>query len=552
MKKLLYLSISAVLILACTPAKKEFSREDGIASFTVNGLENHLKILASDEFMGRMPFTEGEQKTIAYLEDQFKTLGLEPGNGSSYYQEVPMVEITTTATPTLEVKTPKKKFNLEGLKDYVIWTQRTDEKIELKEDDLIFAGFGIVAPEYNWNDYEGLDVKDKIVLVMVNDPGFGSEDAALFKGNTMTYYGRWTYKFEEAARQGAKGLLIIHDDVPAGYGFWVVQNNWNTSKLYLDMRGKDVYYCATVGWVSQPSAKRLFEAAGIDWASTVSAARKPGFKGMNMNLKLSTQLEVKAKYNVSHNVVAKITGSENPDEYVIYSTHWDHFGYGRPDEKGDTIYNGAYDNASGTAGMLELAKAFQSLKNKPNRTVVFLAVTAEEQGLYGSEFYAQNPIYPKEKTVANINIDGLNPYGKMKDIVVVGIGQSDLEDYLNEEAKAAGRYTAPEPNPVAGYYFRSDHFNFAKVGIPALYTNTGVDNVEQGAEYGKQLQEEYVAKYYHKPSDEYDPSRWNLDGAIDDLNLLFNVGKRISFETTWPQWKQGSEFKALRDSYMAQ
>jgi Zn-dependent M28 family amino/carboxypeptidase len=552
MKKLLYLLISAAVILACTPAKKEFSREDGIASFTVNSLENHLKILASDEFMGRMPFTEGEQKTIAYLEDQFKTLGLEPGNGSSYYQEVPMVEITTTATPTLEVKTPKSKFNLEGLKDYVIWTQRTDEKIELKEDDLIFAGFGIVAPEYNWNDYEGLDVKDKIVLVMVNDPGFGSEDAALFKGNTMTYYGRWTYKFEEAARQGAKGLLIIHDDVPAGYGFWVVQNNWNTSKLYLDMRGKDVYYCATVGWVSQPAAKRLFEAAGIDWASTVSAARKPGFKGMNMNLKLSTQLEVKANYNVSHNVVAKITGSESPDEYVIYSTHWDHFGFGRPDEQGDTIYNGAYDNASGTAGMLELAKAFQSLKNKPNRTVVFLAVTAEEQGLYGSEYYAQNPIYPKEKTVANINIDGLNPYGKMKDIVVVGIGQSDLEDYLNEEAKAAGRYTAPEPNPVAGYYFRSDHFNFAKVGIPALYTNTGVDHVEQGAEYGKQLQEEYVAKYYHKPSDEYDPSRWNLDGAIDDLKLLFNVGKRIAFETTWPQWKQGSEFKALRDSYMTQ
>lgn len=552
MKRLLYLLIASAVILACTPAKKEFNREDGLTSFSVSGLENHLKILASDEFMGRMPFTEGEQKTIAYLEDQFKTMGLEPGNGSSYFQEVPMVEITTTASTALEVTAPKSKFNLQGLEDYVIWTQRTDEKIELKEDELIFAGFGIVAPEYNWNDYEGLNVKDKIVLVMVNDPGFGSEDATLFKGNTMTYYGRWTYKFEEAARQGAKGLLIIHDDVPAGYGFWVVQNNWNTSKLYLDMRGKDVYYCATVGWVSQPAAKKLFEAAGLDWASTVSAARKPGFKGMNMNLKLSTQVDVKSKYNVSHNVIAKITGSQSPEEYVIYSTHWDHFGSGRPDEKGDTIYNGAYDNASGTAGILELAKAFQSLKNKPNRTVVFLAVTAEEQGLYGSEYYAQNPIYPKEKTVANINIDGLNPYGKMKDIVVVGIGQSDLEDYLNDEAKAAGRYTAPEPNPVAGYYFRSDHFNFAKVGIPALYTNTGVDHVENGAEYGKQLQEEYVAQYYHKPSDEYDPSRWHLDGAMDDLKLLFNVGKRIAFETTWPQWKQGSEFKALRDSYMTQ
>jgi Zn-dependent M28 family amino/carboxypeptidase len=550
MKSYILFAVLILLMAGCTEKESRFDRNDGLASFTVTGLENHLKTLASDEFMGRMPFTEGERITLAYLEEQYKALGLEPGNGESYLQEVPMVEITTTAAPVMTVNAGKKKFDLEGLKDYVIWTQRADETIEIKENDLVFAGFGIKAPEYNWNDYEGLDVKDKIVLVMVNDPGFGSDDASLFKGNTMTYYGRWTYKFEEAARQGAKGLLIIHDDVPAGYGFWVVQNSWNTPKLYLDTRGKDVYFCSTVGWVSQPAAKKLFDAAGIDWASTISAARKPGFKAIPMNLKLSTSLSVKAKYDKSYNVIGKITGSKQPDEYIVYSTHWDHLGIGKPDEKGDTIYNGALDNASGTAGILELIKAFKSMKNQPHRTLVFLAVTAEEQGLWGSDYYAQNPVYPREKTVANINMDGINPYGRMKDIVVVGIGQSDLEDYLNEEAKAAGRYTAPEPNPVAGYYFRSDHFCFAKVGIPALYTNTGIDHVEKGAEYGKQLQDEYVSKYYHKPSDEYDPSRWNLEGAVDDLELLFNVGKRLAFEKSWPQWKEGSEFKAIRDSYM--
>ncbi|MBX2965780.1 MAG: M20/M25/M40 family metallo-hydrolase [Cyclobacteriaceae bacterium] len=550
MKKLILPILVFAVLASCSEKEATFNREDGLTSFSVEGIENHLITLSSDEFMGRMPFTEGERKTLAYLEDHYKNLGLEPGNAESYLQEVPMVEITTEAASSMVVKSAKGSLTLEGLKDYVIWTQRTDEKIELKEDDLIFAGFGVVAPEYNWNDYEGIDVKDKIVLVMVNDPGFGSDDVSFFKGNTMTYYGRWTYKFEEAARQGAKGVLIIHDDVPAGYGFWVVQNSWNTPKLYLDTRDKNPYFCATVGWVSNPAAKKLFEAAGIDWATTISSARKPGFKAMPMNLNLSTTLSVKSKYDKTYNVIGKITGTKQPDEYIIYSTHWDHLGIGKADEKGDTIYNGALDNASGTAAMLEIAKAFNALKTKPNRTIIFLAVTAEEQGLWGSDYYAQNPIYPKEKTVANINIDGINPYGKMKDIVLIGLGQSELEDYLNEEAKAVGRYTSPEPNPVAGYYFRSDHFCFAKVGIPALYTGTGIDHVEKGAEYGKQLQDDYVAKYYHKPSDEYDTSRWNLEGAVDDAKLLFNVGKKLSFETTWPQWKEGSEFKAVRDAYM--
>lgn len=552
MKATPFVFLILLVAASCSVKEQGYNHEDGLSVFSVQGIETHLKTLASDAYMGRMPFTEGEKKTLAYLEAQLNQLGIEPGNGASYLQEVPLVNITAKAAQTMAVKSKKGSFTLEGLKDYVIWTERTDEKTELNDTELVFAGFGIVAPEYNWNDYEGLDVKDKIVLVLVNDPGFGSGDSTLFKGNTMTYYGRWTYKFEEAARQGAKGVLIIHDDVPAGYGFWVVQNNWNTSRLYLDRREESPYFSAMVGWVSNPAAKKLFEAAELDWASTVSAARKPGFKAIPMNLQLSTSLSVKSTYDKSYNVVGKITGTRQPDEYIIYSTHWDHLGIGKPDEKGDTIYNGALDNASGTAGILELAKAFKALKAKPNRTIIFLIVTAEEQSLLGSAHYAANPIYPIEKTVANINIDGLNPYGRMNDIVVIGIGQSDLEDYLDEEAKAVGRYTSPEPNPVAGYYFRSDHFSFAKAGIPALYTGTGIDHFEKGKEYGKQLQDEYVAKYYHKPSDEYDTTRWNLEGAVEDLKLLFNVGKRLSVETTWPQWKTGSEFKAIRSQYMKQ
>jgi Zn-dependent M28 family amino/carboxypeptidase len=537
------------LTLYCTSTESAYDAEDGLASFTTTGIETRIKILSSDAFMGRKPFTEGETKTLEYLQNEFERIGLEKGNGISYLQDVPMVEITTEAAPDMQVITPKNKYSLEGRTDYVVWTERTDSIASLFEDEVVFAGYGIVAPEYNWNDYAGLDVKGKVVLVFVNDPGFGTNDSTFFKGNTMTYYGRWTYKYEEAARQGAKGCLIVHDDVPAGYGFWVVQNNWNTSKLYLDSRGKEEYQCQLLGWVSLPAAKKLFEDAGLNYTDQLSAAHKPGFTGQPMNIRLSTSMKVSAQYNTTYNVIGKVTGTTRPDEYIIYTAHWDHLGIGKADEEGDTIYNGALDNASGTAGLLEIADAFKTMKNPPERTVVFLSVTAEEQGLWGSAYYAQNPIYPKEKTVANINMDGINPYGKMKDIVVVGKGQSDLEDYLREEASHVGRYLSPEPNPVAGYYFRSDHFNFAKIGIPALYTDTGTDHIEKGKEYGLQKDQEYTDKYYHRPSDEYDPARWNLEGAVADLQLLFQVGKRLSFESSWPEWKEGSEFKPVREAY---
>lgn len=525
---------------------KTVDEQDGLSSFNVDSLKNDISVLASDDFLGRKPFTEGETKTIDFLTAKFAAAGLEPGNGNSYIQDVPMVRITTTAAPVMTVDGPKGSFNLQGFDDYVIWTDKTDASVSLDKTELVFAGYGVVAPEYGWNDYEGLDVKGKVVLVLVNDPGYNAQDSSLFKGSTMTYYGRWTYKFEEAARQGARGCLIVHDTQGASYPFTVVQNNWNGSKLRLDNRGKQETLCDVIGWVSAPAAKRLLAAAGKD-SSLLATADQKGFKGELLGLKLTTSIKVATEYNMSHNVIAKITGAKHPDEYIIYSAHWDHLGIGKPDETGDSIYNGALDNASATAGLLELARAFKSLKTKPDRTIIFLAVTAEEQGLWGSAYYAQNPVYPTAKTLANINMDGLNSYGKTKDIIVIGRDQNQLEDYLKEEAEKVDREISYETHPEAGYYYRSDHFNFAKVGIPALYTESGVDVIGKGKAFGEAKKDEYTEKNYHRPSDEYTPENWVLDGAIDDLKLFFQVGKRLAFDEKWPEWKAGSEFKAIRE-----
>ena len=541
MKNFLALFVLTGCLASCSSKSESYQ-------FQVADLEPNLITLSSDEFMGRMPFTEGEQLTTSFLESKFKEMGLEPGNGDSYFQEVPMVSIITYPEQSIAFKGAQGSVVGEGLKDFVIWTQRTDSVVRIQDAEVVFAGFGIVAPEYGWDDYKNLDVKGKIVVVMINDPGFGSEDPTFFKGNTMTYYGRWTYKYEEAVRQGALGCLIVHNTIPAGYGFNNIQNSWKASKLYLDDRGQEKYKLGFEGWITLPFAKQLFEKMGKNESELLQSARKADFQGVSTGMTLSTSLAVKPTYNVTKNVIAKVTGKTAPEEVIIYTAHWDHIGIGKPDETGDSIYNGALDNASGTSALLALAKAFKT-DEQPDRTVVFLSVTAEEQGLWGSAYYAKNPIYPKEKTVANINMDGVNPYGKMKDVSVIGVGQSEIEDLLDEELKKLGRYAAPEPNPVVGYYFRSDHFNFAKIGIPALYIGTGIDHVEKGKEYGKQLQEEYVAQYYHKPADAYDPKRWNLDGAVDDVQLLYEVGRNLANSTKWPGWKEGSEFKAIRDSY---
>ncbi|WP_158827071.1 M28 family metallopeptidase [Mucilaginibacter lacusdianchii] len=540
--------ISAIAISTALSASAQI-KPDNIPGLTAQVYSSYVKTLASDEFEGRLPFSKGETKTINYLEQQFKTLGLEPGNNGSYFQDVPMVSISTNPNPKMSISASDNSFDLEGLKDYVLWTRRTEPSIKLENDELVFAGFGITAPEFNHDDYAGLDVKGKIVVVLINDPGY--YDAKQFKGKTMTYYGRWTYKYDEAARHGAKGCLIIHDTGPAAYGFGVVANSWKATKLYLDPRGHESYKCAIEGWFTLPAAERVLQAAGTNYKTLLNQALKSDFKVRPLALKLSTSLTLTTQYKQSHNVVAKIPGTKKPDECIIYSAHWDHLGIGKPDAKGDTIYNGAGDNATGTAALLTLAKAFKSQKVKPERTILFLSVTAEEQGLWGSAYYAENPIFPKEKTVANINMDMLFPYGKTMDISLIGEGQSELEDYLAIAAKQQGRYVAPEPDPSKGLYFRSDHFNFAKIGIPALYTETGIDIPGKGKAYGRKLQDDFTANVYHKPADEYNAATWDVSGSILDLQLLFNVGRKLAYSTTlWPKWKPNSEFRAIREKYM--
>jgi Zn-dependent M28 family amino/carboxypeptidase len=515
----------------------------GLATFNKDSLADVIKVLSSDSFQGRRPFTAGETRTIDYLVKSYTALGLEPGNGNNYTQDVPLVEISPAGAPTLQLQSPKGSTSFQSLNDFVLWTERPDSVIKVDASDVVFAGFGVVAPEYNWNDYAGLDVKGKTVLVMVNDPGF--YDSTLFKGHTMTYYGRWTYKYEEAARQGAKACLIIHNTAAASYPFTVVQSSNGGVKLHLDTRGNSSYQLAVQGWITSETAKKILLAAGKD-SSLLVAAQRRGFKAVPLNVKVSASLAVKEVYNMSHNVIAKITGSKYPDEYVLYSAHWDHLGIGKPDAKGDSIYNGAADNASGTAALLQIARAFESQPQKPERTIVFLSVTAEEQGLLGSAWYGQHPVYPLAKTVANLNIDVLNTYGPTKDITYSGKGQSELEDYLADEAKKNGRYVASEDHPEAGHYFRSDHFSFARAGVPSLTADGGVDDLTRGIAYGKQKHDEYTALRYHQPADQYD-STWDLTGGLQDVELLYTIGERLANSHEWPQWKAGSEFKAIRD-----
>ncbi len=539
---LLLAGTAVIAISSCSQSK--IDEEDGLSSFNKDSLVKHIVTLSSDDYQGRRPFTQGEVKSIAYLQKTYKGLGLEPGNGNSYLQDVPLVEISPKYVSPLKVQSPKGNFELKNMDDFVLWTERTDTVQTLNNDEVVFAGFGVVAPEYNWNDYAGLNVKGKIVMVMVNDPGFETGDTTMFKGKTMTYYGRWTYKYEEAIRQGAKACIIVHNTKAAAYPFNVVQNSNGGVKLHLDKSANHAYQMAMQGWVTHPTAVRLLQAAGKD-TNVLHTANNRGFKGFDMGIKLSATIKTKVVFNKSHNVIAKITGTKRPDEYIIFSAHWDHLGVGKPDEKGDTIYNGALDNASGTAAILEIARAFKSMKTSPERTIIFLSVTAEEQGLLGSEYYGEHPVYPVDKTVADINIDGINNYGKTRDVAISGNGQSEVEDYLKAELAKNNRYLAPEAHPEYGSYFRSDHFSFAKVGVPSITIDAGIDIVGKGKKYGQQMQDDYTAHRYHRPADQYDAT-WNLDGGLEDVELMFQIGKRMAFENTFPQWKEGSEFKKLR------
>ncbi len=540
--------LALVLLLMVQCQTPENQSQDGAQSIDVSGIANHIEVLASDDYSGRMPFTEGEEKTVAYLTRAFTDLGLEPGNGDSYVQEVPLVEINATPQGNMVLKGGAGSRELTYLDEFVALTRRVQEEVTVADSEMVFAGYGIVAPEYDWDDYQDLDVSGKTVVVMVNDPGYGSEDATFFKGNTMTYYGRWTYKYEEAARQGAEAVIIVHDDGPAGYPWEVVRGGWSGPNQYLKAADNNQSRCAIEGWISLPVAKELFISAGLD-PVLMDQSKNPDFKPVALNTTMSVQLSNALREDRSNNVIAVIPGTERPDEYIIYSAHWDHMGVGQP-INGDSIYNGAEDNASGVACLLEIAQGFMEAKPAPKRSVVILLVTAEEQGLLGSAYYASNPIFPPEKTVANLNMDALGSFGPTKDLIVIGHGQSELDDYVEVVAKNQGRYIVPDQDPEKGYFFRSDHFSFAKIGIPAMYAEGGLDSEANGKEWGRTQKEAYTANRYHKPSDEYNPETWDLHGMVKDSQLFYQVGYTLAGESTFPKWKEGSEFKSIRDAYM--
>ncbi|MCH7474639.1 MAG: M28 family peptidase [Gemmatimonadetes bacterium] len=513
------------------------------------GLREHIQTLASDEFEGRAPSSHGEELTIRYLADAFQQMGLQPGNGDSYFQDVPLVETVVPNNPALTIRGRGATTELAFGTEFVGWTKRVVDRARLANSPLVFVGYGVVAPEYDWNDYEGVNVRGSTVVILVNDPGFATQDEALFNGNAMTYYGRWTYKYEEAARQGAAGVIIIHETEPAGYPWEVVESSWTGPQFDLVAEDNNMSRVAVEGWITHDAAHEVFEQAGMDFDELKAQAASREFQAVPMGLRASTSLTNEVTRSTSRNVLAVLRGTDRADEYIVYMAHWDHLGKNAAIE-GDGIYNGAFDNATGVAGLLELAQAFASLEQRPARSILFLAVTAEEKGLLGSAYYAANPVYPRNKTVAAINMDGLNTDGPTNDITVIGYGASELDDYLEEAAAAQGRVIRADPEPEKGFYYRSDHFSFAKQGIPALYTDAGIDHVEHGEQWTLARRDEYTAKRYHKPTDEYDPE-WDLSGAVNDLRILFDIGFRLSNETTFPNWRVGNEFRARREADMA-
>ncbi len=515
----------------------------------------HIKTLASDQFEGRKPGTPGEERTVEYLTAEFQKLGLKPGNtDGTYIQKVPLVGITGTEAKPLVV-TGKARATFKWRDEVVAWTKHVADGASIEGSDLVFVGYGVVAPEYNWDDFKGVDLKGKTMVVLVNDPQVPDPadpsklDARTFNGTAMTYYGRWTYKFEEAARRGAAGALIVHEEKPAGYPFAVVQGNLE-EKFDLVTPDKNMGRANIEGWLSLDAAKRLLKMAGQDFDALKKLATTREFKPVPLGLAASLSVKNTMRTIDSRNVLARLEGSDPQlkDEYVVYTAHWDHFGIGVP-VKGDKIYNGALDNASGVASMLEMARALTQVKPGPRRSILFVAVTAEEQGLLGSQYYAVTPVYPLAKTLANINVDGINQWGRTKDLTVIGLGASDLDDYLRDAAAEQSRTLRPDPESEKGFYYRSDHFNFAKQGVPALYTDNGVEFIGKPTEYAQQKRDEYNKHDYHAPSDQIKPD-WDLSGAVEDAELMAAVGYRVANADKFPEWKPGNEFRAKREGML--
>jgi Zn-dependent M28 family amino/carboxypeptidase len=525
------------------------------ASITAPGILGHIKALADDSMLGRQPGSVGEDRAIKYISDQFKTIGLEPGNpDGTWFQNVELLGFT--AHPTAEFQVGGRAIKLEFRKDYVAASRRESPEIDVDTSALVFVGYGVVAPEYQWDDYKGVDVTGKTIVMLVNDPPVPDPrdstqlDSTVFRGKAMTYYGRWTYKYEIASTKGAAAAIIVHQTGPAGYPWDVVQHSWSNENMDVKHPDGNKAHVGVEAWITEDKARELFKAAGKDFDQLERAARQRDFRPVDLGATATIHVANVVRPVHSHNVVGRLRGSDPKarDEYLIYTAHWDHLGTGTP-VNGDSIFNGAIDNASGVAGVLELAKAFKALPVAPRRSVLFMAVTAEEKGLLGAKYYAENPLYPLDKTLADLNIDGLNQWGRTSDVVVIGKGNSTLEDLLADAAAAKQRTLSPDAEPEKGFYYRADHFEFAKQGVPSMFLDNGVHYIGKPDDYSKTKRDEYTDHDYHNVTDEVKPD-WDLSGAADDLGLLFVVGVHVADDAVWPTWKPGTEFKAIREKML--
>ena len=521
----------------------------------VDAVLAHTKVLSSDEFQGRAPGTRGEELTVNYLVEQFRKMGLKPGNSDgTFIQKVPLVGITPEPAP-LVVRHGSTEQRLAWKDDVVAWSKHVAPSAAIENSELVFVGYGVVAPEFNWDDYKGLDVKGKTLVMLVNDPPVedpanpGSLDPKTFGGRAMTYYGRWTYKYEIAAQKGAAGALIIHEQEPAGYPFSVVQTKVG-EQFDLVTPDKNMGRVNIEGWITLDRARDLLRLAGQDFGALKAQAATRDFKPVPLGLTASMTIKNTLRTMNSRNVIARLDGRDATlkNEYVIYTAHWDHLGVG-PAVNGDAIYNGAIDNAVGVGGMLEIARAFTRLATPPKRSLVFLAVTAEEQGLLGSQYYSVEPVYPLSRTVATINIDGLNVHGRTRDLTLIGYGASQLDDYARDAAGEQGRVIRPDPQPENGFYYRSDHFNFARQGVPSLFPDKGVDYLGKPKEFGERVRAQWDEHDYHQPSDVV-RADWDMSGAREDLKVLFAVGYRVAEADRMPEWRPGNEFRAKREEML--
>ena len=527
------------------------------AAFAISGerMLADIRTLSSDEFQGRGPGTRGEDLSIAYVEKQFRDAGLEPGNpDGTYLQSVPLVGIRPDPSMELTFTGHGTSLHEKYRDDFIALTTRSNEIVKL-DGDLVFVDYGVQAPEYSWDDFKGVDVKGKVLVVLINDPPVkkGADlDSNVFGGKAMTYYGRWTYKYEQAARMGAAGCLIVHETIPAAYPWEVVRNSWSGEQFTLASADADSKDLAVRGWITHEVAQSLFKAAGYDFETLKAQAVSRDFHPVALGMRAAVEIHDAVRRIQSHNVIAKLTGSDPQlkNQYVIYTAHWDHFGIG-PEINGQNIYHGALDNASGSATLLELARAFGARKPRPKRSILFLSVTAEEQGLLGSEYYAEHPLYPLASTAAEINMDGMNVLGKTRDITIIGLGQSSLDAVAEAAARAQGRMVRSDPEPEKGFYYRSDHFSFAKVGVPALDLDSGIDYIGQPAGWGMKMRDQYTANDYHKPTDVIKPY-WKMDGDVEDTRLYMLIGERVANSAGMPQWSAKSEFKAIRDKSLKQ